>query len=214
MTPSETVPGAGAPRQRAPRLPLVPRLLAGVVLCAARFPFLVLAVTAVTLFFCVWGAFTRLQYRTQRDEMLSPDKECQQRWRRYVAEFGDDEDMVVVVRGGGPKARPRMSAALEALAEKIRRRPEHFDRLFYKVDLHPLHDRVLLFLPPSEIAQIQESLEGMRRLLAARAGWSLFNLQMLLGEATGRLKQLRPGQPLSADEERFLTQLVAITRSA
>jgi hopanoid biosynthesis associated RND transporter like protein HpnN len=188
-------------------------LLVGIVLCAARVPLLFLAVTAVTLFFCIWGACTRLQYRTQRDEMISPDKECQQRWRRYVAEFGDDEDMVVVVRGG-PTARARMSAALEALADKIRRQPQHFDRLFYKVDLHPLHDRALLFLPPSEIAQIQESLEGMRRLLATRAGWSLFNLQMLLGEAAGRLKQLRPGQPLSADDERFLSQLVAITRSA
>src|SRR5712691_226348 len=130
MTPSESVPGAGHPRQRVARLPLVPRLLVGLVLCAARLPLLVLAVTAVTLFFCVWGAFTRLQYRTQRDEMISPDKECQQRWRRYVAEFGDDEDMVVVVRGG-PTARSRMATALEALAAKIRRQPEHFDRLFY-----------------------------------------------------------------------------------
>jgi predicted RND superfamily exporter protein len=213
MTPSETAPGAEHPQQRGARLPLVPRLLVGIVLGAARFPLLVLGVTAVTLLFCIWGAYARLQYRTQRDEMISPDKECQQRWRRYVAEFGDDEDMVVVVRGR-PKARSRMSAALEALAEKIRRRPEHFDRLFYKVDLHPLHNRALLFLPPSEIAQIQESLQGMRRLLATRAGWSLFNLQMLLGEAEGRLKQLRPGQPLRADDERFLTQLVAITRSA
>ncbi len=205
MTPSESVPGA--------RLPLVPRLLVGVVLLAARAPVLVLAVTAVSLFFCVWGAFTRLQYRTQRDEMISPDKECQQRWRRYVAEFGDDEDMVVVVRGG-KNARPRMAAALDALAQKIRRQPEHFDRLFYKVDLHHLHDRALLFLSSQEIAQIQESLDGMRRLLAARAGWSLFNLQMLLGEAEGRLKKLRPGQPPSADDERFLAQLVSITRSA
>ena len=71
MTPSESVPGA--------RLPLVPRLLVGVVLLAARAPVLVLAITAVSLFFCVWGAFTRLQYRTQRDEMISPDKECQLR---------------------------------------------------------------------------------------------------------------------------------------
>ncbi|HKB37502.1 MAG TPA: MMPL family transporter, partial [Gemmataceae bacterium] len=214
MIPPESVPGAGHPQQQGARLPLIPRLLVGIVLFAARAPVLVLAVTAVSLFFCVWGAFTRLQYRTQRDEMISPDKECQQRWRRYVAEFGDDEDMVVVVQGKGPAARPRMSAALEALAGKIRKDPQHFDRLFYKVDLRHLRDRALLFLSPAEIAQIQDSLNGMRRLLASRACWALFNLNMLLGEAEGRLKRLQPGQRLGPDDERFLTQLVSLARSA
>src|SRR5256885_2312776 len=134
MTPSEKVPGESAP------LPLVPRLLVGLTTLVCRAPVLVLALTAVSVLLCVWAACSRLQYRTQRDEMISPDKECQQRWHRYVEEFGDDEDMVVVVQGKGPGARPRMAAALEALAGKIRNDPEHFDRLFYKVDLRHLRD--------------------------------------------------------------------------
>src|SRR5262245_49427433 len=53
MIPPESVPGAGHPQQQGARLPLIPRLLVGIVLFAARAPVLVLAVTAVSLLFCV-----------------------------------------------------------------------------------------------------------------------------------------------------------------
>ena len=56
---------------------------------------------------------------------------------------------MVVVSGAD---RGRMSAALEEVADRVRRQPDLFDRLFYKVDLRALHNRALLFLPPEEIA--------------------------------------------------------------
>jgi hopanoid biosynthesis associated RND transporter like protein HpnN len=194
---------------------LVPRLLVGLVSVVCRFPVLVLTLAALSVAASVWAACTRLQYRTQRDELISPDKECQQRWRQYINEFGDDEDMVVVVRGSGPAARARMTAALEALADKVRRQPALFDRLFYKVDLRHLSNRALLFLPPEKIGQIQQDLERMKPLLGVGPlAWRMFSLQSLLDEAARRLSRLKPGQPLPAGDEQFLTQLLAITRSA
>jgi hopanoid biosynthesis associated RND transporter like protein HpnN len=198
-----------------PPLRLVPRLLVGLVTLVCRSPLLVLSVAALSVAVSVWAACTRLQYRTQRDELISPHKECQQRWRQYLNEFGDDEDMVVVVRGSGPAARVRMTAALEALAGKVRREPDLFDRLFYKVDLRHLSNRALLFLPPEKIAQIQQDLQRMKPLLGVGPlAWRMFSLQSLLDEAARRLSQLKPGQPLPAGDEQFLTQLLAITRSA
>src|SRR5262249_60016273 len=82
-------------------------------------------------------------------------KDYQQRWRQYLAEFGDDDDMVVVVEGAD---RAPMVAAIERLADAVRGQPERFDRLFYKVDLRPLHNRALLFLPAEQIQSIQENL--------------------------------------------------------
>src|SRR5581483_2909259 len=171
MTQSEQFPGPVDGGPPAGKTPLVPRALAGLVLLVCRAPRLVLALTAVSLAVSVWLACTRLSYHTQRDEMISPKKEVQQRWRAYLQEFGQDDDMVVVVQGAGGESHPRMIDALESLAGRIRGRPEHFDRLFYKVDLHHLRDRALLFLPTQDVRRIQEDVGRMRPLLENPLAW-------------------------------------------
>src|SRR5439155_17329131 len=110
----------------------------------------------------VYASATRLQYKTSRDDLLSPDKDYQKRWQQYLQEFGDDDDIVVVVQGAN---RPRMQEALDTLAARVREQPEHFDRLFYQVDLRPLRNRALLFLTTEEIKTIQQNLRGMAQLL-------------------------------------------------
>jgi uncharacterized protein len=208
MIPPETVPGKRQP------LPLIPRLLVRLVSLVCRAPALVLTLTAASLVVSVHAACTRLEYHTQRDQMINPDKDCQQRWREYLREFGDDEDMVVVVRSKGPEARSRMTAALEALAGRIRQDTAHFDRLFYKVDLRHLRNRALLFLTPEQIRQIQENLGRMRLLLTHRLAWRMFSLHGLLDEGTRRLARMSPGKPLSEDDAQFLGQLLAVVRSS
>src|SRR5262245_16264058 len=153
---------------------LVPRLLAALVHRVCQAPRLVLALITLSLIACIWLAATRLHYRTHRDDLISPKKEVYQRWKSYLKEFGQDDDMVVVVQGKGPEAHPRMIAALEALAEKIRARGDSFDRLFYKVDLRHLRDRALLFLSTAEIERIREDVARMRPLLDNPLAWTVF----------------------------------------
>jgi hopanoid biosynthesis associated RND transporter like protein HpnN len=119
--------------------------------------------------------------------------------------------MVAVVRGTDLA---QMEQALEALAARVREKPEWFDRLFYKVDLRPLRDRALLFLSSEQIRQIQDNLDRMKPLLTIPLAWEMFTLRSLMGEASERLSRLRPGDPLSPGDEQFLNQLVAITRAA
>ena len=38
-------------------------------------------------------AYAELEYHTQRNDLLSADKVCQQRWTKYLKAFGDDDDM-------------------------------------------------------------------------------------------------------------------------
>src|SRR5262249_16393616 len=146
-----------------------------------------------------------------RNDLISPHKDCQQRWRQYLAEFGDDDDVVAVVRGAD---QARMEQALEALAERVRARPESFDRLFYKVDLRPLRNRALLFLTSEQIQQIQDSVGRMEPLLKMPLAWELFTLRSLMTEAAERLARLQPGDPIGSGDEQFLNQLIAISRSA
>jgi hopanoid biosynthesis associated RND transporter like protein HpnN len=201
---AEQVPPGGAT--------VIQRLLVGLVSAVCRRPWLVLgaalAVSAASLYaFC-----TRLEYRTQRTDLVNPDKDYQRRWQQYLAEFGNDEDMVVVVQGSD---RERMKAALEELGARVREQPGRFDRLFYKVDLRPLHNRALLFLPSEQIAQIQQNLNSMRPLLEiGPLGWELFTFDRLVAEAHQRLDALAPGQPPGPADEQFFTQFQAISRSA
>ena len=62
----------------------VHRLLARVVVLVSRAPWLVLTVCAALTVASVYLACTRLQYRTQRDDLISQKKECQQRWLRSL----------------------------------------------------------------------------------------------------------------------------------
>lgn len=209
----------------------VRRLLVALVSAVCRYPTLVLTVSLLTVGLSAFAAATRLQYKTQRNDLISPHKESQQRWRQYLAEFGDDDDMVVVVRGKDPA---RMKDALESLAGRIRERPELFDRLFYKVDLRSLRNRALMFLPVGEIRKICDNLAGMGPLLdpvpmpqALGAlvppavsktfdplAWQLLTLSSLVGEGGRRAEAIKPGASLSASDEQFFTQLLAICRSA
>jgi hopanoid biosynthesis associated RND transporter like protein HpnN len=203
-----------------PRAPgRVPRLLTALVDAVCRRPRTVLAASLALAALSLYAAATGLEYRTQRSDLVSSRKDYQQRWQRYLAEFGNDDDLVVVVQGAD---RARMRQALDTLARNVADRPDRFDRLFYKVDLRPLHNRALLFLSQEQVRQIQDNLRCMSQLLEPPLvhrldplfGWKALTLTMLLHEARDRAARLRPGEALSAADEQFLTQLLAVTRAA
>jgi hopanoid biosynthesis associated RND transporter like protein HpnN len=197
-----------SPHERSP----VRRLLAGLVTQVCRYPLPVLVLSVLLAGLSIYAAATRLQYKTQRNDLMSPHKDYQQRWRAYLAEFGDDDDIVVVVKGDD---RPRMEQALETLAAKVQARPELFDRLFYKVDLRGLRNRALMFLSTKEIESIQQHLGDMGLLLkVGPIGWNMLTLSSLLREAEQRAEKMKPGERLRPGDEEFLTQLWNISRNA
>ncbi|MBY0526187.1 MAG: MMPL family transporter [Gemmataceae bacterium] len=201
------------PESTAPhRTGLVPRLLAGLVNTVCNRPRAVLVVALLCCAASAYAATFHLQYQTQRSDLISPHKDCQQRWHQYLAEFGDDDDMVVCVQGGDRK---RMELALDSVAARVREQPQLFDRLFYKVDLRGLHNRALLFLPVEQIKSIQDNLQSMKLLLEfAPISWRSLSLLSLLRETRHRLAQLDMERPLSTSDTQFLMQFLAITRTA
>jgi hopanoid biosynthesis associated RND transporter like protein HpnN len=191
------------------------RLLIALVMAACRRPKTVLAIVLLLSASSVYLAATRLEYHTQRSDLTSPRKDYHRRWLKYLAEFGDDDDIVVVVKGGESIDQGRMKSALDFLADEVKQDPGHFDRLFYKVDLRHLRSRALLFLPLEQIAQIQENLKSMTLLLeGGTAGWRWLTLLQLYREAATRTARLAPGQALSPADDQFFTQLLSISRSA
>src|SRR5262245_51561373 len=89
---------------------LVPRLLVGLVGSVCQHPWAVLSAALVLAAASLAGSARFLQYHTQRSDLINPKKDYQQRWRQYLAEFGDDDDILVVVEG---KDRTQMKRALD-----------------------------------------------------------------------------------------------------
>jgi len=200
---------------------LAHRLLTSLVRWVCRFPRAVLAVALLLAGISTYAFNSCLEYHTGRSDLISPNKDYQQRWRQYLAEFGDDDDIVVVVQGSERATdlksvlRQRMRQALETLAAEVRRKPELFDRLFYKVDLQPLRHRALLYLPAEQIQQIHNNIKSMSLLLElGPTSWQSLTLYSLLHEARDRASKMSPGQSLHPADEQFLTQLLAVARSA
>src|SRR5262245_50699571 len=102
------------------------RLLIGFVGLMCRWPTATLACALIAAGASVYLAATRLEFHTQRSDLVSSRKDYIQRWKKYVAEFGDEDDMVVVVQGADSA---RMEAALEQTADQITKHPQLFDRL-------------------------------------------------------------------------------------
>lgn len=179
-------------------------------------PRTVLVLSAVLVAISAYLACTRLTFLTQRNDLVSPHKDEQARWRQYVAEFGDDDDMVVVVKGAEKAA---MQTALEDLAQRLADRPKLFDRIFYKVDLRPLRPRALLYLSTQQIRDIQDNVRSMQLLLDPPLltgidpllTWKALSLSQLLSETQRRAQHHKPGAPLTEKDKQLFTQLAQIS---
>jgi len=196
-----------------------PRALAWLAQLGYRFPWLVLLGTALSCGLCLWYTCVHLTYESQRNDLHGKEKAYYQRWQQYVKEFGDDDDMVVVVQG---KNREQMEAALEDLAGQLQKSPELYDRLFYKVDLRPLRNRALLFLSADQIRLIQDNLQDLKLLLEPPVlagidplfGWKSLNLMQLLHEGERRATTLTGDRTLAPGSDTFLKQLNAVCSNA
>jgi uncharacterized protein len=189
------------------------RRVAGVVAWIAHHPWVVLIHAVLLTTVAVRTAYTDLEYHTQRNDLLSADKPCQQRLQKFIDTFGDDDDMVVVAEGTD---REMMKAALDAVAEKVKQRPELFDRVFYRVDLRHLRDRAILHLPAEQLDAIAAHLDRMEPLLGpvGPVAWQMLSTQALLANAVPALEARAAGRELSAADRDLLAQLPAVASSA
>jgi uncharacterized protein len=195
------------------RADLLARSMVALVAWVARHPRAVLAVALVLTAASIHRAYARLEYHTQRNDLISADKPCQKRWQRYLDAFGNDDDMVVVAAGTD---RNRMMAALDAVAARVKERPDLFDRIFHRVDLRHLRDRGLLYLPLEQLDAIRTRLDRMAPLLGPTAplAWRMLSVQSLLASAEGALEARAAGHDLSPADRDLLAQLPAVAASA
>lgn len=102
----------------------------------------------------VFLTFTRLEFRTSRNALVSPEREWHQRFLAWRQEFGGGDDVIVAVEGGTIEQRQRFADALAARAGEL----PGVGRVFHRVDPEPFRDRALLYLDEGELDALAEDL--------------------------------------------------------
>ncbi|MFZ5830121.1 MAG: MMPL family transporter [Planctomycetota bacterium] len=177
---------------------------------AVRFPWTTLGLAVAITITAVGLTATRLGFRNSRADLLNPRSEYHQRWLAYTEEFGDREDVVVVVEGSEPA---RVQAALRDTAATIRREDRLFQAVLYDIDLSRLRQKGLHYLSVDQLAGIEAMLQRAAPMLAGN--WSDLNLGSLARRVGERLGQLSMGSAATglgaqiAELDRFSQTLAA-----
>ena len=151
-----------------------------------RRPGFILAVACVVSLVCVVYSCLNLRFLTSRNDMISPSKEVQRRWKDHLARVGGTEDDMVVVFAGAEE--PGLRPAVEDLVSRLKLEPERFRRVWHEADLRGLADRSLQLAPPEKLQAVLGQVRSMRPLLELPLAWNLFTLQNLVYETRMRLR--------------------------
>jgi hopanoid biosynthesis associated RND transporter like protein HpnN len=176
--------GEGKPRGEAS---LLARLLVRVVQLATRSCWLTIAIGALAIGGGLYLSSTRLAYHTSRAALLNEREDYHRRWLKYVAEFGAEEDAIVVVEG---KKRDAILAPLDAVVREVSAQPEYFRAVLHEIDLTKLRDKGLFYLSVEELRTIEGFLGDVEPIV--RGGWEWLSPGAM---ATGMCARLREAQP-------------------
>ena len=165
-------------------------------LCA---PVTVLAAAGGLAVLAVAIAANGLTFKSSRLDLLNPRSEYNQRWLAYLAEFGDRDDACVVVRG---ERHADLTAAIDELARRLNEEPQFFDSVLFRRDLSRLKTKALHYLPPEELARIEQQLAAAAALLPP-AGEPADPVERLsrLNAATSRQSAVTPDQRAHLEEQ-------------
>ena len=171
----------------------------------------VITLIAILLAVCSGIYATRnLGYKVSRIDLLDPDSEYNKLWIDYIAEFGDDDDAVIVVEG---QTREEVIQVLEEVSHEAGERSDLFHSVLHEVDLSTIRGKGLHYLSPSDLTSIEQFIEQTQPIIDG--GWSQLRASsMIAGMASqmvaGKESQLS-GSPESSAAvlERYAESLLA-----
>ncbi len=141
-----------------------------------RWPFTTLIVGLVLAGLAMAASHRWMGFRTNRLDLLNPNSEFNRRWIEYVREFGDQEDVVVVVEGAD---RQQVLPVRDALAERIAQNPQLFHSVLWRIDPSRLRAKGLYYLSCEDLERIEDFLDRAEQVV--REGWHWLDLAFLGG---------------------------------
>jgi hopanoid biosynthesis associated RND transporter like protein HpnN len=143
-------------------------------LVVVRFPTAVLAAAFVAAAVSIWLTVTQLGFHTSRAELMDSRSEYNRRWLDYTNEFGDKEDVVVVVEGEG---REQTQPAINDVCLALSQQSHLFAAVLHELDSPKLRQKGLYFLKTEDLQKIDGALSQAAPIL--QGDWAQLNLGTL-----------------------------------
>ncbi len=173
--------------------PIARALVAWTRICIAN-GHAIVGVALVSAVLCGLWTVRSLGYKVNRNDLVDPRSDYNKLWGDYVAEFGEDDDAVVVVEG---PTRAETIRVLEEVSQEVARDPSLFRSVFHAVDLSRIRAKGLHYLAPAELSQIDRFLEESEPILDG--GWGQLKVGTMVG---GLASQMVLGSPRGAPAPR------------
>ena len=131
-----------------------------------RRPFLTIAVSLGLAALGLWYAARALTFQTSAVELLPPDRVYVERFKRYLRDFGELNDIVIAI--GAPQMEQAKAFATR-LADDLRRPPLHAQRVSYRIDPDAFAGRTLLYASTGQLTELRDKVTEHRAFLEAYA---------------------------------------------
>ncbi|MBN9692176.1 MAG: MMPL family transporter [Verrucomicrobia bacterium] len=195
----------------APTDSLVVRLLRGLSSRVIRFPGWFIWPQLVLFAACVWYTVANLEFVMDRNALLDANLAYNQNFLRYRNEFPAQADLVAVVESEDPEKNrqfvERLAVRLEA--ESTAASPTNlFTDVFYKGDLTLMGKKALLFVPETNLVELNRTLKEYRPFLQQFASSS--NLSSLFGQINTLIRT--SPQQTNSETDSLINSLPALQR--
>ena len=107
-----------------------------------------------------------LRFQTSSVELLPPDRVYVQQFKDYLRDFGELNDIVIVIEASQIAQAETFAARL---ADELRRPPLSAPRVTYRVDPEAFGGRALLYMSTEQLADLRDKVAGHRAFLEAYA---------------------------------------------
>ena len=188
---------------------LLGRALVGWTRLCLRYSLTIVLLAAGSAVATGWWASQALGYKVNRTDLLDPKSEYNKLWIDYIAEFGEDDDAVVVVEGG---SRESVIRVLKEVSEEVARNGTLFRSVLHEVDLSKIRAKGLHYLSPADLTEIDRFIERTQPILDG--GWAQLKVASMVGGLAGQMVAGTPAgappndEPPSAALERYSESLV------
>ena len=162
-----------------------------------RSPKTTLAISLVTSAVALVYAMATLHFSTRRTDLLRPDHPVVMDYQRLRNEFDRESDMIVVAAGPDTGA---IVDVLEQVAERLRSRPDLFEKVLDRIDVSKIKRKGLFQLSVEQLQSLEKQLAPLAisssppfSWLAYLFGWNPTSVEAALqsADANQRIALLR-----------------------
>lgn len=147
-----------------------------------RFPRLTLVLAAMLAVAALGITAARLGLRTSRLDLLDPHSRYNQRWIKYLDEFGHADDAIVAIQGD---TRQAVEETADEIAAELQADTRLFQDVLHKVDLRRLRAKGLYYLTVEQLNWLDRRLAEFAPVL--QGDWSRLQAPRRLTDLANQL---------------------------